>query len=80
MPKIAKPLTELQIKTAKSKDKSYKLTDGEGLYLLIKQDSAKLWRLDYTRPIIKKRNTLALGTYPEVSLSEARSKREKAKK
>ena len=80
MPKIAKPLTDLQIKAAKPKEKPYKLTDGEGLYLLVKPDGAKLWRLDYTRPIIKKRNTLALGAYPDISLSEVRSKREQAKK
>ena len=42
MPKIAKPLTDLQIKTAKPKEKPYKLTDGEGLYLLVKPDGAKL--------------------------------------
>lgn len=80
MPKIAKPLTDLQIRQAKPKDKPYKLSDGEGLYLLVKLDGAKLWRLDYTRPIIKKRNTLALGVYPEISLSDARLKRDNAKK
>ncbi len=80
MPKIAKPLTDMQIKQAKPKDKPYKLSDGEGLYLLIKIDGAKLWRLYYTRPIVQKRNTLALGIYPETSLSEARLKRENAKK
>lgn len=79
MPKIVKPLTDKEIKSAKPMDKPYKLSDGGGLYLLVK-DGAKFWRFDYSRPVIKKRNTLALGGYPTVSLAEARVKRDEARK
>jgi integrase len=80
MPKIAKPLTELQIKNAKPQEKQYKLADGGGLYLLVKPDGAKLWRFDYARPVIKTRNTLSFGIYPETSLLRARSQRDEVKK
>ncbi|MDE2422208.1 MAG: integrase arm-type DNA-binding domain-containing protein [Gammaproteobacteria bacterium] len=80
MPKIAKPLTDKEIKAAKPIDKPYKLSDGGGLYLLINKDGSKFWRFDYTRPITKKRNTMAFGCYPELSLAEARTKRDDARK
>ena len=44
--------------------------DGGGLYLLIDESEAKYWRMDYRRPISKKPNTLALGTYPTISLKD----------
>lgn len=56
------------------------MSDGGGLYLLIKLDGSKHWRFDYTRPVIQKRNTLAFGSYPEVSLLEARAKRDEVRK
>ncbi|MBX9901806.1 MAG: integrase arm-type DNA-binding domain-containing protein [Burkholderiaceae bacterium] len=70
MPKLAKPLTELQIKAAKKRDKAYKLSDGSGLFLLINPDGAKYWRLGYR--FNGKQKLLALGIYPEVSLAQAR--------
>ena len=50
--------------------------DGGGLYLLIDETEAKYWRMDYRRPVTQKYNTLAIGTYPMVSLEQARSKRD----
>lgn len=79
MPKLSKPLTDSQVKNAKPKDKPYKLPDGERLYLLVNPDGGKYWRLDYTRPATKKSNTLSLGSYPEISLSEARARRQAAR-
>lgn len=70
MPKLAKPLTELQIKAAKKRDKAYKLSDGSGLFLLINPDGAKYWRLGYR--FNGKQKLLALGIYPEISLAQAR--------
>ncbi len=40
-------LTDAQIKHAKSKPKQYKLSDGRGMYLLVKPTGSKLWRFDY---------------------------------
>lgn len=78
MPKLATPLTDTQVKNARAKDKPYKLTDGGGLYLLIKIDGARYWRMRYrfagTEPL------LAFGKYPQVSLAEARDKRTAARK
>ena len=71
-------LTNLQVKTAKPKDKAQKLTDGGGMYLFVTTKGQKYWRLDYR--YAGKRKTLALGVYPNVSLAEARNKREDAKK
>lgn len=53
-----------------------KYADGGGMYLLVKS-SGKYWRMDYRHT--DKRKTLALGTYPEVSLAKARQRREKAR-
>lgn len=78
MPKLAVPLTDIQPRTAKSKDKPYKLSDGGGLYLLVNNDGAKYWRMDYR--FCEVRRTLAFGKYPEVTLAEARVKRLAARK
>ncbi len=73
MPKAVTPLSDVKLRSAKPKDKDYKLTDGKGLYLLVTKTGGKLWRLDYR--FAGKRKTLALGSYPEVSLTAARDKR-----
>jgi integrase len=78
MPKLATPLTDLQPRTAKPKDKPYKLADGGGLYLLVNLDGARYWRMDYR--FAGARRTLAFGKYPEVTLAEARDRRLAARK
>ena len=45
------PLTDTAIRKAKPSDKSVKLTDGQGLYLLLRPDGARWWRWDYRRPV-----------------------------
>jgi len=72
------PLTDIQARNAKPKEKDYKLSDGQGLYLLVNTNGGKLWRLDYS--YAGKRKTLALGSYPTLSLADARQRREDAKK
>lgn len=79
MPKISKPLTDSQVKQAKPLNKAYKLTDGAGLYLYVSTTGVKSWRIDYAKPITKKRATLTIGTYPEVSLAQARVFRSEVK-
>lgn len=78
MPKLVLPLTELKLKSAKPREKTYKLSDGGGLYLEITPVGSKLWRLGYTQQNGKK-NRLALGAHPVVTLSMAREKRLKIK-
>ena len=72
------PLNDRQIKHAKPKDKPYKLTDGNGLYLHITPAGGKLWRLKYR--IDGKEKTLSIGKYPDISLVEARMVAENAKR
>lgn len=68
-------LTNTEVKQAKPKDKVYKLSDGGGLQLRVKTNGTKSWLLDYFKPFTKKRTSLGLGAYPEISLAEARKKR-----
>ena len=70
-------LTNLQVKQAKPKDKAYKLADAKGMYLYINSKGHKYWRMDYRYG--DKRKTLALGVYPDISLSDARDRRDNAK-
>ena len=76
MAKLIKPLSSTEIKNAKPKEKEYTLSDGDGLLLLILPSGSKSWRFNYTRPITGKRTKIALGSYPEISLADARAKRE----
>lgn len=71
-------LTDTAIKSTKPKDAPYKLSDGGGMYLLVKPNGGKYWHLAYR--FNNKQKLLALGVYPEVSLKDARLKREAAKK
>lgn len=61
-PVTVMPLSDAAIKKAKPSDKPVKLTDGDGLYLLLMPTGSRWWRWDYRRPITAKRNTLSLGT------------------
>lgn len=70
-------LTVTAINNAKPKDKPYKLADEKGMYLLI-SNTGKYWRMDYR--FDGKRKTLALGIFPDVSLINAREKRDEARK
>ncbi|EMO4856485.1 tyrosine-type recombinase/integrase [Enterobacter hormaechei] len=71
-------LNARQVDTAKPKDKPYKLADGGGLYLLVNPNGARYWRLKYR--LAGKEKLLALGVYPDVTLADARAKRDDAKK
>lgn len=71
------PLSDTAIRNAKPLDKPYKLTDAQGLYLLIKPNDSKLWQLKYR--FGGKEKKLAFGAYPVVSLANARKLREEAK-
>jgi len=79
MPKIVTPLTDMQVRSAKPKDKPYKLADGGGMYLEVTPTGGKFWRMKYRRPNGKE-NRLSFGGYPEISLIEARAERTTARK
>lgn len=72
------PLTDIKVKSAKPTDKAYKLTDGGGMYLLVKPNGSKYWRLKYR--FVGKEKMLSIGVYPDVSLADARQKRDEARK
>ncbi|QFY43969.1 tyrosine-type recombinase/integrase [Candidatus Methylospira mobilis] len=70
-------LSDIQVRKAKPQEKPFKLADERGLYLLVNPNGAKLWRMNYR--FTGKQKTLALGVYPDVSLSDARTKRDEAR-
>ncbi len=70
-------LKDVAVRNAKSTNKDYRLSDGEGLYILIKINGAKWWRFDYT--FSGNRKTLSLGVYPATGLADARRKAEEAR-
>ena len=77
MPKRIVPLTDMKVQKSKPQDKPVTLFDGGGLFLLVTPSGGKLWRFKYRYD--GKQKLLALGAYPEVSLSDARHKREDAR-
>jgi len=79
MARVTKPLTNTEVKQAKPKDKEFNLVDGDGLALRVKPNGSKLWVFNYFRPYTKKRTSLSFGSYPTLSLAEARNKRNTAR-
>ncbi|WP_049622540.1 tyrosine-type recombinase/integrase [Frateuria defendens] len=71
-------LTDTAIRKARPAEKPQKLSDGGGMYLLLKTDGGRYWRMDYRYEA--KRKTLALGVYPAVSLADARQRRDEARR
>jgi len=71
-------LTDVKVRNAKQTEKQFKLSDGGGMYLLVTPNGGKCWRLKYR--FGGKEKTLALGTYPEITLADARQRREDARK
>ncbi|MEX6424558.1 integrase domain-containing protein [Providencia manganoxydans] len=80
MARQTKPLTNTEIKAAKAIEKDNVLYDGGGLELLIKhQTNSKLWRFRYYKPSSKKRAMISLGSYPDISLADARRLKDNAR-
>ena len=72
------PLTDISAKSAKPREKLYKLSDEKGLFLSVRPNGGKYWQMKYR--FNDKEKTLSFGVYPEVSLKEARDKRDGARK
>ena len=71
------PLTNTECANFKGKEKSYRKSDGGGLYMQVMPNGSKYWRFKYR--YLKKEKHLALGVYPEVTLVKARKKRDEAR-
>jgi integrase len=71
-------LTDTAVRSAKPRQKPYKLSDSGGLFLLMQPSGGKLWRWKYR--FQGKEKKLALGTYPATSLRDARERRDEARK
>ena len=70
-------LKELEVRYAAKRSRDYKLSDGEGLHLLVRPNGSKLWRLKYR--FDGREKLLSFGGYPEVSLAQARLRRAEVK-
>lgn len=70
-------LSDAKIRAIKPRDKPFKLTDGHRLYLLVKPGGSKLWKWNYAYD--GKQKTMAFGSYPVVTLNEARTKRDEGR-
>jgi len=79
MARVTKPLTNTEVDKAKPLDKVRSLFDGGGLELKINTSGTKKWIFKYYKPFTNKRTNLTFGTFPDVSLSDARKLRAKAK-
>jgi len=64
-------LTAVAIKNAKGRDKPYKLSDRDGLYLLVTPSGGRYWRMNYGH--LGKQKTLAFGVWPDTGLADARA-------
>lgn len=71
------PLSDVQIRNLKPKEKAYKVSDFEGLFVLVKPNGSKLWHFKYR--MYGKEKLLSIGAYPEVSLAQARKAKEQAR-
>ncbi len=71
-------LTAVAIKAAKGRDKPYKLTDGDGVFLYAPPNGGRYWRMNYRH--LSKQKTLAFGVWPDTSLADAREQRDAARK
>jgi len=67
-------LTALEVRSAKGTDRPYKISDSGGLYLFVQPTGRRYWRLAYRWA--GKQQTMALGVFPDVSLADARAKRD----
>lgn len=75
MARTTRPLTNTEVLRAKALEKDLTLHDGDGLFLIVKTSGKKLWRFRYQRPATKQRTMMGLGTFPALSLADARGLR-----
>lgn len=78
MARLIKPLTAKQVQNARPKEKMYKLFDGGGLFLQVNPSGGKHWKMKY-RKNDGKESLLSFGSFPAVSLEQARKLRDEAR-
>ena len=71
------PLSDIQVRNLKPREKAYKVSDFEGLFVLVKPSGSKLWQFKYR--LDGKERLLSIGVYPAVSLANARKAKERAR-
>ncbi len=71
------PLSDLKVRKLKPKDKPYKISDMEALYILVNPSGSKLWKMGYS--FEGKRKTMSFGKYPAVTLKKARQRKDEAR-
>ena len=71
------PLSDIQIRNLKPRDKAYKVSDFEGLFVLVKPNGSKLWQLKYRMD--SKERLYSIGIYPNISLAQARKSKDAAR-
>lgn len=71
------PLSDIQVRNLKSRGKAYKVSDFEGLFVLVKTNGSKLWQFKYRMD--GKERLLSIGVYPDVSLAQARKAKDVAR-
>src|SRR5262245_30735266 len=72
------PLTNIAVRNARAKPKAYRLYDQKGLYLDVRPNGSRYWRMKYRFAGVEK--LLALGVFPDIALKEARESRDRARK
>lgn len=71
------PLSDIKVRSLKPREKAYKVSDFEGLFVLVKSNGSKLWQFKYR--LYGKERLLSIGVYPDVSLAQARKAKEEAR-
>ncbi|MGJ8623640.1 MAG: Arm DNA-binding domain-containing protein [Yoonia sp.] len=71
------PLSDIQVRNLKPREKAYKVSDFEGLFVLVKPNGSKLWQFKYRMD--GKERLLSIGVYPNISLAQARKTKDGAR-
>ena len=80
MPKINAPLTDTAIKSMKPRQKVYKKSDGQNLFIFVEPEGRKFFAFEYKSPLTLKMRRYALGNYPKLTLAKAREMRDELKR
>lgn len=70
-------LTDIQVRNAAPRERDFKMSDSGGLYILIRSNGSKLWRMKYR--VDGREQKLSFGPYPAISLKDARLRRDEAR-